>query len=70
MLSWIEMMFNGKWKKNMGKKWATYFIYLYLLSHITDAYLTFQIPEQRKSVDVFKKSFSTSVLFCKIQNVT
>lgn len=54
----------------MGKKWATYFIYLYLLSHITDAYLTFQIPEQRKSVDVFKKSFSTSVLFCKIQNVT
>lgn len=46
------MMFSGKWKKNMENKWAMQFIHSYLLFHIKNDYLIFQLPEHLKSVDV------------------
>lgn len=52
MLSSIEIIFDGKWKKNIENYRAMDFIHLYLLSHITDAYLTFQMPEKLENMDV------------------
>lgn len=48
-------MFDGKWKKNIENYRAMDFIHLYLLSHITDAYLTFQMPEKLENMDLKKK---------------
>lgn len=45
-------MFNGKWKKTLENKWAMHFIHSYLLFHIKNAYLIFQIPKHLKSVDI------------------
>lgn len=57
------MMFGGKGRKIMENKWAMHFIHSDLLFHIKNTYLIFQIPDHLKSVDVWKKSFSTFAKF-------